>query len=94
MLTTKEIKHIAKLARLELTAEEEEKFSRQISSILEYVEKINKLDTKSIEPISQITGLENAVREDDIIDSVIQSDILKSAPDRDGNLFKVKSVFE
>ncbi|MCK4745074.1 Asp-tRNA(Asn)/Glu-tRNA(Gln) amidotransferase subunit GatC [Candidatus Parcubacteria bacterium] len=94
MLTTKEIKHIAKLARLELTAEEEEKFSRQISSILEYVEKINKLDTKGIEPISQITGLENAVREDDIIDSVIQSDILKSAPDRDGNLFKVKSVFE
>lgn len=94
MLTIKEIKHIAKLARLELTAEEEEKFSRQISSILEYVEKIKKLDTKGVEPISQITGLEDVTREDDVVDSGIQEEILKSAPDRDGNLFKVKSVFE
>ena len=94
MLTTKEIKHIAKLARLELTAEEEEKFSRQISSILEYVEKIKKLDTKGVEPISQITGLEDVMRDDNSVNSGIQEEILKSAPDRDGNLFKVKSVFE
>lgn len=94
MLTIKEVKHIAKLARLELTAEEEEKFSRQISSILEYVEKINSLDTKGIEPISQITGLENMTREDNPIDSKIQNDILKSAPDREGDLFKVKNIFE
>ncbi|MCK5460344.1 Asp-tRNA(Asn)/Glu-tRNA(Gln) amidotransferase subunit GatC [Candidatus Parcubacteria bacterium] len=94
MLTTKEIKHIAKLARLELTAEEEEKFSRQISSILEYVEKIKKLDTKGIEPISQITGLENVTRDDNAVDFGIQKDILKSAPERESDLFKVKSVFE
>ncbi|MEA2064882.1 MAG: Asp-tRNA(Asn)/Glu-tRNA(Gln) amidotransferase subunit GatC [Patescibacteria group bacterium] len=94
MLTIKEVKHIAQLARLELTAEEEKKFSRQLSSILEYVEKINKLDTKNIEPISQVTGLKNVTREDNKIDSGIQDDILKSAPDRDENLFKVKSVFE
>lgn len=94
MLTTKEIKHIAKLARLELTTEEEEKFSLQISSILEYVEKINSLDTEGVEPISQITGLENVTREDKVVDSGRQKDILKNAPDKEGDLFKVKNVFE
>ena len=95
-LGKQQVKHIAKLARLELTAEEENKFPGQLSSILEYVEKLKEVDTNGVEPTSQVTGLENSIRDDTIeeISEKAREGILDSAPDKDGELFKVKSVFE
>ncbi len=64
MITQEQVKHIAKLARLGLKDEDVEKFSKQLSSIMEYVEKLNEVDVKDVEPTSQVTGLENVMRED------------------------------
>ena len=96
MLTIKEVEHIAELARLELTDQEKELFVGQLSSILDYVEKLNKVDTDGIEETSQVTGLINAIREDkeEEVTKELINDILDNAPDKEGGLFKVKSVFE
>jgi aspartyl-tRNA(Asn)/glutamyl-tRNA(Gln) amidotransferase subunit C len=64
MLTGEQVKHIAKLARLGITAEESEKYAGQLSDILDYVELLKEIDTSSVEPTSQVTGLKNVTRED------------------------------
>lgn len=64
MITPEQVKHIAKLARLGLKDDDVEKFAKQLSSIMEYVEKLNEVDVKDVQPTSQVTGLENVMRED------------------------------
>jgi aspartyl-tRNA(Asn)/glutamyl-tRNA(Gln) amidotransferase subunit C len=64
MITPEQVKHIAKLARLGIKDEDVEKFSKQLSSIMEYVEKLNDVDVNNVAPTSQVTGLENVMRED------------------------------
>ncbi len=64
MISKKQVEHIAKLARIELTEQEKEKFTKELSSVLDYVEQLKKVDTKKIKSIRQITGLENIMRED------------------------------
>ena len=63
-LTPLQVAHIAKLARLTLTSEEEKKMSKELSSILKYVDVLSEVNTDGIEPTAQVTGLENALRED------------------------------
>ena len=65
-LTEEQVRHIAKLARLQLSNAEVKKFSRELSSILEYIAMLNELDTEKVEPTSQVTGLTNVFREDEI----------------------------
>ncbi len=95
MLTIKEVEHIAELARLELTGKEKEMFVEQLSSILDYVEKLQEVDTQGVEETSQVTGLVNATRKDQEEESPKEliNDILDNAPDKEEGLFKVKSVF-
>lgn len=64
-LTDKDVKHTAKLSQLELTDEEVETFKKQLSEVIGYVEELNEVDTDSVEPTSQSTGLENSLREDE-----------------------------
>jgi aspartyl-tRNA(Asn)/glutamyl-tRNA(Gln) amidotransferase subunit C len=96
MLTIKEVEHIAELARLELTSKEKEMFVEQLSSILDYVEKLNKVNTVGVEETSQVTGLINATREDkeEEAPKELINDILDNSPDKEEGLFRVKSVFE
>ena len=63
-LTKQEVEHIANLARLELTEKEKEKFSTQLSSILDFVKKLQKVDLSKVEPTAQVTGLLNVTRQD------------------------------
>ena len=63
-ISLKEVEHIAELARIELTEEEKKKFSDELSDVLSYVEQLQEVDTKNVEPVSQVTGLVNVVRED------------------------------
>ena len=63
-ISLEEVEHIAELARIELTKEEREKFSDELSDVLGYVEQLQEVDTKKIKPVSQVTGLVNVVRED------------------------------
>ena len=101
-LSTGQVEHIAKLARIELTEKEKEKFSAELSSILDYVEKLNQVDTKNIEPISQVTGLENVEREDtrmrtrikSELDTNIRNKILDGAPRKKGDYFEVPKILE
>jgi len=65
-LTTDDVVHVAKLAKLNLTKEEVEKYKKQLSSVLAYFEELNEVDTKNVEPTSQTTGLKNITREDKI----------------------------
>ncbi|MFA7681702.1 MAG: Asp-tRNA(Asn)/Glu-tRNA(Gln) amidotransferase subunit GatC [Candidatus Peribacteraceae bacterium] len=63
-LSTDDVRHIAKLARLHLSEEEVERFSRELSSILNYIDQLQEVDTSAVEATAQITGLTNSFRED------------------------------
>ncbi len=63
-----QVKHVAKLARLSLDEAEVEVFAQQLSGVFEYMECLNKVDTDGVEPTSQVTGLTNVLREDEVVD--------------------------
>lgn len=63
-INNQDLKHIAELARLKLTADEEKKFGQQLESVLQYVEKLNEVDTKNIPITAQVSGLTDVVRRD------------------------------
>ncbi len=65
-LSKDEVRHIAKLARLSLSEAEVEKFTTELTSILEYVEKLQEVDTEGVEATAQVTGLRNVFRDDDV----------------------------
>jgi aspartyl-tRNA(Asn)/glutamyl-tRNA(Gln) amidotransferase subunit C len=95
-LTKQEIEHVAKLARLELTEEEIAKYGEQLSGVLSYIDQLSEVDTSGIEPTAQVTGLQNAWREDtveDWSDSERQA-ALKLAPDLEEKQIKVRRVLE
>ena len=96
MISKEEVEHIAKLARLGLSKEEKEKFSGQLSSILDYVEQLKEVDTDNVPPTAQVTGLENMTREDVIraCDKETMKKLVESAPMKENNMIKVKGVFE
>ena len=95
MISKKQVEHMAKLARIELTDQEKEKFTKELSSILDYVEQMNKVDTKNIEPIKQITGLKDVMREDKVGKKEKTKDkLLKQAPKRKQDYFKVPKILE
>lgn len=95
-LTKQEVEHIAVLARLKLTEIEKEKFAIQLSSILGYFKKLQKVDLSKVEPTAQVTGLENVARLDEVkkCDKETMEKLIAAAPERVDNLVKVKAVFE
>ncbi|MDP3998094.1 MAG: Asp-tRNA(Asn)/Glu-tRNA(Gln) amidotransferase subunit GatC [bacterium] len=89
-----DVSHVAKLANLDLTDEENKRFAGQLSSILDYVAQLDKIDTKGVEPTSQVTGLENVTRKDEPSPSLSQEKVLKNTKSKHNGLFKVKAIFE
>ena len=65
MLSEEQVRHIAKLAKLELSNEEVRKFAGQLTNVLEYIDVLNEVDTEGVEPTSQVTGLTNVTEGDD-----------------------------
>lgn len=93
-LSKDDVKKIATLARLELTEAEIEKFSGQLSGILDYMESLNEVDTEGVDPISQVTGLENVTFEDTVEACEFNRELIKETPqDTQNNMIKVKNVF-
>lgn len=95
-ISIKDTEHIAKLSRLELSESEKKKFSKELSSILNYIEQLKEVDTDKVEPTAQVTGLTNITREDKVDQTEskkTREQILENAPMRDGDFVKVKSVF-
>ncbi len=67
MLSDKQVRHIAKLARIDLTSAEVKKFAGQLFKVFAYMDILNEVDTKNVEPTSQVTRLENIMEKDEIL---------------------------
>ena len=93
-LSSDEVKHVAQLAKLDLTDKQIEHFKEQLSSILHLVEQVSKVDTKNIEPTSQVTGMENVFREDEVSVSLPQEEVLKNASRKHNGYFMVDAILE
>jgi len=94
-LTKEEVEHIAKLSKLELSDEEKTLYSEQLSSILDYAEKLKEIDTENLEMTANVTGLTDVYREDEVIErNIPYSDIEKNAPEFKDGSFVVPGVFE
>lgn len=94
ILTISEVKHVAKLARIELSDRELKKFQQQMTAILEYIDRINEVDTEKVEPTWQVTGLENVQRSDKALEFMENERLIEAAPDSQGQQIKVKAVFD
>ncbi len=90
-LSEETIKHIASLAKISLEKTEIKKFQKELSSIVDYFNKLNEVNTEGIEPTSQVTGLINKLRDDDIRTHLHQKDALKNAPNCEDGYFKTFS---
>lgn len=88
------IKHIAKLANLTLSTEEETKFAKQLEATLETVNELNQINTDDIEITSQVTGLENVMDQDIAQLSLSQKDALANAKNTHNGFFIVKAILE
>ena len=87
-----EVRRIATLANLEFSGEEIDRFTQQFNSILEYVARLNALDTSAIEPTAHVGSGSHALRDDALVPSISREDALANAPDSDGAHFKVPRV--
>ena len=93
-ISSREVEYVAHLARLEITDSEKEKFTAQLNDILLYIDKLNELDTKGVEPMSHAIAVTNAFREDKILDSIGTENSLANAPDARGEFFRVPKVID
>ncbi len=91
-ITAEQVRHIGLLARIELTDPEVEKFGQQLAQILTAFEKIQQIDTDSVEPLVHPIQLENVLAEDELGESLTAEQALANAPDRDGDYYKVPKV--
>lgn len=93
-ITKEEIAHIAMLARLHLSEEEKALFGAQLSSILDYMEKLNELETSIIEPTSHVLPLSNVMREDVPGQSIPRDKALLNAPEHTDKFYRVPKIIE
>ncbi|CAM3108748.1 MULTISPECIES: Asp-tRNA(Asn)/Glu-tRNA(Gln) amidotransferase subunit GatC [Paenibacillus] len=93
-ISNNDVQHVAKLARLNLTAEEEQTLTGQLNAILKYAEKLNELDTENIEPTTHVLHVSNVMREDETKESLSIEQVMRNAPDEEDGQFKVPAVME
>ncbi|MGE4357180.1 MAG: Asp-tRNA(Asn)/Glu-tRNA(Gln) amidotransferase subunit GatC [Candidatus Omnitrophota bacterium] len=93
-ITIKEIKHIAKLARIEFSEEELEYYTHQIDRILEYINKLKEVNINGVEPTTGVFPLKNVLREDKIKPSLNVEEVMKMANFKEQNQFKVPKIIE
>ena len=93
-ITVADVEHVARLARLDLTAEEKTLFAGQMDAILGYVEKLKGLNTDEILPTSHAVPMENAFREDRARPAIGVDKALANAPDRVKSFYRVPKVIE
>lgn len=93
-ITKEQVKHVANLARLSITEEETETFTKQLDAIITFAEQLNELDTEGIEPTTHVLNIRNVVREDEVRPSLQTEEALKNAPDQQDGQVKVPSVLE
>ncbi len=92
MITIKDVEHVAKLARLELTDEEKELYTKQLGDVLQYVNQMNEVDTSNIEPMTQVVDFVNVMREDKVVYEQTKEELMKNTPDEEDGFFKVPKI--
>lgn len=93
-ITDKTIEYVSTLAKLDLTGEEREGVMRDMSRMLDYIDKLNELDTTGVEPMSHVFPLQNVFREDEVINGDGSEESLKNAPEEKENMFVVPKSIE
>ena len=88
------IKHIAKLARISLDEKKINSLSKDLSSIIKFIEKLNELNTEKTEPLTSIINASLKTRKDEVIDGKIRDQILKNSPEKNEEFFVVPKVIE
>ena len=88
------IKHISKLARISLDEKQVDNLSKDLSSIIKFIEKLNKLNTDDIEPLTSIIDASLRFRKDEILEGKIRDQILKNSPEKTDEFFVVPKVVE
>ena len=92
MIKIETVRHVAKLARLQLSPEEELKYTEQLGKILEYFDELAAIDTTGVEPMSHALPVFNVMREDEVEMTVSHDALLKNAPATEGSFFKVPKI--
>lgn len=94
MLSPDIVKHVARLCRLNLSDEEVVLFTRELSDILTYIEKLNKLNTEGVKPLTHVLPLSNVLREDKVKDSLSVEESLANAPEKVKDFFSVPKIID
>ncbi|NEP16514.1 MAG: Asp-tRNA(Asn)/Glu-tRNA(Gln) amidotransferase subunit GatC [Leptolyngbya sp. SIO4C1] len=92
MIDLDQVRKVAHLARLEITADEAQQLTEQLNSILDYVEQLNELDTSDIEPTTRAIEVSNITRTDELKPFAEREAILDCAPAREDDFFKVPKI--
>ncbi|MCH7952739.1 MAG: Asp-tRNA(Asn)/Glu-tRNA(Gln) amidotransferase subunit GatC [Chloroflexi bacterium] len=93
-LTPDEVRHIALLARLGISEEDVERFSSQLSSILDYFEELKQVDTDGVPPTAYALDLHNVLRADETAPCTDHADVLANAPLQENGYFRVRAILE
>ncbi|MBI2210988.1 MAG: Asp-tRNA(Asn)/Glu-tRNA(Gln) amidotransferase subunit GatC [Deltaproteobacteria bacterium] len=93
-ITREEVQRVAVLARLQFSPEEEEILTGQLDKILQYVEKLDQLDTADVEPLAHAVDIVNAFRDDRVANRPSSDSLLANAPAREKDFFKVPKIIE
>ncbi len=93
-LTQEQVEHIAQLARLNLTDQEKITYQQELSSILDYVDKLQAVDTTNVQETSQVTGLQNVTRSDTVIDQGLNEQLLEQAPQAKHGYYVIPKIFD
>ncbi len=93
-VSSKEVERIAALAKINLTEQEKEKFSKELSDILGYIEQLQEVDTENVKPVAQISSMVNVFRKDAArnCDEEGIRTMIKNFPDRESRFVKVKKI--
>ncbi|MBS1956067.1 MAG: Asp-tRNA(Asn)/Glu-tRNA(Gln) amidotransferase subunit GatC [Cyanobacteria bacterium SZAS-4] len=92
MITVEDVEHVAKLARLRLSADEKKLYTEQLGKIIDFFAELNAIDTTGVEPMSHALSVTNVMREDEVETPPGHEILLKSAPDRDDAFFRVPKI--
>ncbi|WP_042454834.1 Asp-tRNA(Asn)/Glu-tRNA(Gln) amidotransferase subunit GatC [Neobacillus dielmonensis] len=91
-ISTDQVKHVANLARLAITEEETEMFTKQLDAIITFAEQLNELDTENVKPTYHVLDMKNVLREDVPKAGLPREEVLKNAPDQQDGQFKVPAI--
>ncbi|MEH7117541.1 Asp-tRNA(Asn)/Glu-tRNA(Gln) amidotransferase subunit GatC [Neobacillus vireti] len=91
-ISTEQVKHVANLARLAITEEEVEKFTKQLDKIITFAEQLNELDTENVKPTYHVLDMKNVLREDIPQKGLPREEVLKNAPEHQDGQIKVPSI--